>query len=186
METEKSILKPVSAKIALKVDKKFSPQEFFQDKKGLYVWNDFKERILKKAGPVDSGEFSVSSVDLLKRASDEKIEASLPPKHIFDESDVCAVIAEFISQQSKGEEGVLLSNGYANLFYTKSLVVHVGWGVFYGGWSVGAWPRDGGGSWGDCNRVFSPAIENSVTPSPALGSFVPCPNCGSKLGIVKI
>lgn len=156
---EESVLKKVKAKIGVKSTKGFDPKEFFKTGDGLYVYSDFKERILEKAETIKSAKtLNLSSFDLIASASDEKIENSLPKKHIFSETDVCAVIAGLIKKQSKGEEGVLRNNGYANLFYTPSFVVGVGWSDSR--WGVDTWFRDGGG-WAGGMRVFSPATVTS-------------------------
>ena len=65
------------------------------------------------------------------------------------------VIASLIARQPKGEEGVLLNTGYANLFYTPSYVVYVFWHAGRRGWGVGTYERDDDG-WRAGGRVFSP------------------------------
>jgi hypothetical protein len=55
-----------------------------------------------------------------------------------------------ISKQPNGEQGDLINNGYANLFYTASWVALVGWDRAGRGWDVGTWCRAG-------RRVVSPA-----------------------------
>ncbi len=133
------------------------PADYFKNRKGLFVWSGFKSRILGDAKSTAAGaEFKVSSFDLAKPVTDEQIEEALPKDHLFSISDVCAIIADLISKQPAGEEGVLLNNGYVNLFYTKDCVVGVLWGSFLGEWRVGAWGR-GGDGWLRGFRVFSPA-----------------------------
>lgn len=158
MKKSESVLKSVKAKIEVKLPKKYEPTEFFKNRDGLYVWNSFKDNVLEKAKAATVNSFSLSSFDLTKDAYDKEIEKELPKKHIFTETEVCAVIAGLIEKQSKGEEGTLLNTGYANIFYTKSLVVGVGWDSGYGRWHVFDWDR-GDGSWREGFRVFSPATE---------------------------
>lgn len=154
---DKNVLEEVGEKIGIEVPKDFDPKKFFKTRKGLYVWSDFKERILDKAPDVSGWPvISVDSFKLKESANDEEIEKSLLEKHIFSESEVCAAIADLIQKQSKGEEGVLQNNGYANLFYTKDFVVRVYWRVFHGEWNVDAWDR-GDDHWDGSCRVFSPA-----------------------------
>lgn len=149
------ILESITEKIPVEVTAEFNPQEFFRDREGLFVYSSFKEHILEKASIVSAGtKFELSSFKLIRSAEDEEIEKELPEKHIFSESDVCAIIAELISKQPKGEEGELLNTGYWNLFYTESFVVDVSWRD--GEWYVSAWDRDSYG-WSDGSRVFSPA-----------------------------
>ena len=156
MAKTKSVLKAIERKITVSNGDAFNPQEYYaQDRKGLYVYSSFKERILPKARPVRKGtKVDAVSFSLIEYATDEKIEEALGKKHLFSETDVCVLIAELISKQAKGEKGILVNTGYANLFYTSAFVVYVDWGG--GGWRVGAWYR-GGGEWGTGGRVFSPA-----------------------------
>lgn len=158
METKTNVLKEVTKLLDVKVAEKHDPKEFFQDREGLYIFSGFKNNIISKAEPTEEGkEFKLSSFELTENAYDDKIEASLPEKHIFSETDVCAIVADLISKQPDGGEGVLLNNGYANLFYTPSHVVDVGWSGTDREWSVGAWDRDD--YWVAGKRVFSPATE---------------------------
>ena len=151
------IIKSVDKKIVVKL-KKFDPTEFFKNREGLYVWSSFKDNILDKAKTIEKeSEFKISSYDLVKFGNDEEIEKELPEKHLFSETDVCALIASLIEKQPKGEEGTLQNNGYANLFYTSSHVVVVRWSG--GEWSVYDWYRRDG-RWGGGPRVFAPATES--------------------------
>ena len=63
-----------------------------------------------------------------------------------------------MEKQKNGEDGVLLNNGYANIFYINDFAgmlraVVVGWGA--GGWRVGVSSVEDPGRWGDGNHVFS-------------------------------
>lgn len=136
------ILEAVKEKISIKIEKPINPAEFFQNRKGLYVFSGFKERIIEKAKPVKTTEFSLVSFMLIEASYDKDIEKALPKKHIFKEGDVCSIISDLISKQPNGEEGTLLNDGYANLFYTKSFVVSVYWGSYDGEWIVSTWRRD--------------------------------------------
>lgn len=133
------------------------PDSFFRTGPGLYVWDDFRSRIVAQAKPTVAGTaFELNNALLTKNMSDEEIEKALPKGHLFDESALCAIIASMISEQPNGKEGKLLNNGYANLFYTSSCVVGVDWHADYRKWSVFTWERDGNG-WGAGVQVFSPA-----------------------------
>lgn len=154
MSNPKKILKVVKKKIALKIEEKHVPKEFFKDRKGLYVWSSFINIVEKAKETKADAKFTISSFDLTENASDEKIEKNLPKKHLFSETDVCAIVADLIEKQPKGEEGVLVNTGYANLFYTPSRVVCVYW--IGGLWRVLDWYRDDG-EWRAGHRVFSPA-----------------------------
>ena len=154
MKKTDKVLEVVEKKISFKTSEKFDPKEYYQNRKGLYIWSSFQEKILPKAKTVKKGvEFAIASFKLAKWATDEEIESALPKKHIFKEGDVCALISEMIAKQPEGQGGALLNTGYANLFYTKVFVVSVDW--FDVEWDVSTWGRGGRGWFGD-NRVFSP------------------------------
>lgn len=158
MNTKTTLLEPIAVDMKVDLTAAVDPKEFFQDRDGLYVWSDFKQRIIEKTtGPALAGSsYSIDSFKLLERADDAQIEAALPEKHVFSEDAVCAIVAELITKQPKGEEGTLLNNGYANLFYTPSFVVRVRWRSDGSRWHVCAWDRDGH-RWDSDERVFSPA-----------------------------
>lgn len=133
------------------------PVTFYQTRTGLCVWPDFQTRIVAQARPTDAG--TVSKLDhaiLTENMTDEQIEAVLPKEHLFTETLVCAAIAGLIALQPNGEDGVLLNNGYANLFYMCSCVVGVRWYAVGRGWDVSTWRRDDS-RWGAGGQVFSPA-----------------------------
>lgn len=157
----KNVLEAVVGKVTVEITGPIeAPQEFFNTRTGLFVWNDFKEKIVSKAEKVPMPfSATLNLFKLTENATDKAIENSLPEKHLFTESEVCAIITDLISKQPKGERGALLSDGNWNLFYTSSCVVGVGWGRFHGRWGVGAWER-GDGRWGAGRRVFSPATDN--------------------------
>lgn len=147
------VLKAVKAvKLAIKTP--VDPQEFFQTRDDLYVYSGFGDHILSKAKKSEPKTYSLESFDLVRSSKDEEIEQALGKEHLFDETEVCAIVAELVSKQPKGKKGTLQNNGYANLFYTGSFVVRVYWSGSH--WLVNAWDRDGGG-WPSGYRVFSPA-----------------------------
>lgn len=77
-----------------------------------------------------------------------------------------------MEKQKNGEDGVLLNNGWANLFYIKDQngvlrTVRVDW--YDGGWYVDAHSVEGPGRWRDGRRVFSrnSVLESSEPLAPA-------------------
>lgn len=150
------ILKEKDTDIELLIGTPVDPTEFFEDGKGLSVYSSFKERVLTKAKKLEGPqEYHLESLDLVQSADDKQIEDSLEERNRFKESDVCTIIAELISKQESGKEGLLLNNGYANLFYTPQCVVYVYW---YGSdWDVHAWDRVDS-RWTAGGRVFSPQL----------------------------
>ncbi len=104
------------------------PNEFYQTRSGLYVGGDFHKKVVKAAKTTDAGaSFTLNCAELMRNLTDSEIESALPKEHYFDETTLCAVIAALIANQLNGEEGTLLNNGYANLFYTRSCAVLVVW-----------------------------------------------------------
>lgn len=150
------ILEPINTGIEISIEKPVDPSEFFKTSDDFYVSSDFTNHIIAKATKVEQDtKYSVDSWSLETRSDDAQIEQALESR-TFEESEVCAVIADLISKQPKGKEGILQNNGYSNLFYTKDFVVYVFWSADGGYWSVHAWYR-GGGAWRVSYRVFSPA-----------------------------
>jgi len=157
----KTILKAAEQRIPL-TSKAHTPKKYFTNREGLYVWSTFANTVLAEAKATKSGKkFELASFDLAKDAYDADIEPALPEGYMFSETDACAAIAALIEKQAKGENGPLLTNGYANLFYTPSRVVYVCWGD--GEWSVDDWPR--GGDWDAGYRVFSLATDSQSSDS---------------------
>ncbi len=133
------------------------PDVFYHTRSGLYVWDDFRARVVTKAKPSEAGTtFKVDRFELMRDLTDAEIELPLPKNHFFDETVVCAVIAGLIARQANGEEGLLMNNGRANLFYTGSYVVRVDWDAGRRLSSVDTYRRDVI-RWRAGLRVFSPA-----------------------------
>lgn len=154
------ILDTVEPKITVEIAGPIEePKEFFQDRKGLYVWSSFKNNIVLKAEKVPMPfAKDICSFKLTKSANDKEIETELPEKHLFSENELCAILTDLIFKQPKGEEGTLLNNGNWNLFYTESFVVCVHWSSVAGGWRVSTWGR-ADSRWYTDERVFSPTTE---------------------------
>jgi hypothetical protein len=141
--------------ISLTTSVTYDPDVYYRTGKGLYVWNSFRNRIVANAKPTNAGTgYTLAAADLTKDATDKEIEAALPEGYLFDESAVCAIVAELIAKQPGGEAGHLQNNGRANLFYTRSCVVRVRWDAGDGEWRVLTWGR-GGDGWYAGRRVFS-------------------------------
>lgn len=133
------------------------PDVFYRTREGFYVYDDYRTRIVKNARPSEVGTtLKVECAELMRDLTDEEIEGALPKSHFFDETQVCAVIAGLIAMQPKGKSGTLINNGYANLFYTGSCVVDVGWNADSRECYVHTWRRVGH-RWRAGNQVFSPA-----------------------------
>ncbi|OHA88234.1 MAG: hypothetical protein A2653_00635 [Candidatus Zambryskibacteria bacterium RIFCSPHIGHO2_01_FULL_43_25] len=142
--------------VTVTLKERHNPDEFYRTRSGLFVQPDFRAGVIAEANPSEAGEsFNLKYADLGRDASDSEIEEVLGKSHFFGETQVCAIVADFIAKQQNGEDGTLLNGGRANLFYTGSCVVDVHW--YAGrGWRVVVWSR-GGDEWRAGRRVFSPA-----------------------------
>lgn len=157
MPSVATVLKPVKSPVTVTTTEKSDPKAYFTTREGLYVWENFKDRIVAKAKPVKKDtEYAVQAYDLKESATDAVIENNLPTNRLFTPSELCALIPVLIAQQAKGQKGALVNTGYANLFYTKDFVVLVVWND--SAWHVGAWRRDDS-RWHAGDRVFSPATD---------------------------
>ena len=154
--TQASVLTPRGS-VSLTLSQPHDPDAFYRTRSGLYAWKDFRDRIVTNAKLVPTGTtYQLAVFELKEWVTDEQIEAVLPEHHLFNESALCAIVAELIGKQRNGEPGDLEHTGYANLLYTASCVVCVDWFADDREWSVDAWDR-GGSGWDADDRVFSPA-----------------------------
>ena len=145
--------------VSLTLAASHDPDTYYQTRKGLHVWDDYRRLVVAKAKPVDVGsKFAVNIAELALDASDKKIEDALPKSHLFDESVLCAVIAEMIAKQPNGEAGDLDNRGHVNLFYTTSCVGRVDWDCSGRVWRVNAWQRRSSACLAG-SRAFSPATD---------------------------
>jgi len=146
-----------SITVALPAD--HNPNEFYQTRSGLWVSEDFRSRVVAKAKPSPAGtSFKLDRATLAKNLTDSEIEVALPVAHIFSETEVCAIVVALIAEQLEGQEGTLLNNSCANLFFTASCVVGVRWFAGDRGWGVGAWTLDDC-QWSAGGQVFSLATD---------------------------
>lgn len=144
------------------VDKPVDPKQFFKTRTGLYVWDGYyRDRILSVAKKVKSlPALMISHQTLIKAATDAEIRRELPEGHIFqDTSAFCVYLSVMIEQQKNSEDGILLNNGYANIFYVigkngEVFMVGVDWCSDYRRWDVFAWPL-GVNRWDAGSRAFS-------------------------------
>ncbi|MDO8183818.1 MAG: hypothetical protein Q7T49_02440 [bacterium] len=133
------------------------PVEFYQTRKGLKVSESFRNLVLCKAQPTESGvTFRVKTQILAYVVSESEVENKLGDKRFFDESAVCAIIAELIVKQSNGEDGILRLNEDANFFHLSSCLVCVRWNYVDREWTVYAGHRNPSLGWSGGDQVFSP------------------------------
>ena len=124
---------------------------------GLYAYENFVDRVRSRAQKVESMEaLALPYSDLDEdSAYDSRIGSSLGQGYEFSETEVCYVIDRLVSRQLNGEDGDLLTNGYANLFYIKNgSVVDVRWYTGHRDWFIDDWDRETD-RWLRGIRVFS-------------------------------
>ncbi len=122
-----------------------------------FVWDNFTSWFMGKTeqpfegSTLKYGMLSRSSVDgpiIAELGGEEKAETTL------------AEVFALMSAQPNGENGALLTNGYANIFYVRNAkgvlrAVRVGWDADDGGWDVYAFSVADPSSWGGGRLVFS-------------------------------
>jgi hypothetical protein len=99
-----------------------NPHDFFKIREDLWTSNSFNDCILSGASKkkVLADETTISYADLAKEANDAEIGAELPEGYVFEDVNMfLAHLATLIEGQWGGKEGMLLSNGCANIFYVK-------------------------------------------------------------------
>ena len=158
--TETSLLKPVTKATVPARTKPFNAAEFYQIGPGLYVYDTFTDRLdVNARQTVDSAPERPYVALLLKvSAYDTDIRKELPEIHLSTLED----IAGLIEAQPNGKSGLLLSNGYANIFYIEGrngevFAVSVVWSSDdYREWNVVDWQLDEIGSWLADYQVLCP------------------------------
>ncbi len=135
-----------------------------------YLGSNFKNWFLEGKGkiedPIDEQELcshrlqksSTSGPILTELGGDEKSETTL--------TEMFSLMEKQMEKQKDGETGVLLTNGYTNIFYIedqKATLREVGVNRYDGGWSVEAlsvenwYPSDLGSRVFSRNSVFKPS-----------------------------
>ena len=118
-----------------------------------YFGDNFQEHFLKK---VEEGVESTTlkAYRLKEDSLDPPIIAALGDNH----ETKLLHLWELLKKQPKGEDGVLLTNGYANIFYIRAIdgtlwAVSADWDGGYG-WDVGAHSVEDPNRWNADNQVF--------------------------------
>lgn len=140
----------------------FDPQQFFQVRQGLFVWDAFRERIVAAAwSTLLLPATEIASFDLVTRANDEAIQSELPDGHVFEDAgEFCACLAGMLECQKQGDAaGDLITTAYANIFYVRGVAgevfaVNVYWDKGYREWLVNVYPLNAD-PWDAGRRVFS-------------------------------
>jgi len=99
----------------------FDHHKFFQNRKGLWISEEFVERILSVTKKTERIQLPkhVSGFTLPKNMSDAEIRRELGDNHVFSATEGCVAIDEMIYRQPNGENGDLVNDGKANIFYVR-------------------------------------------------------------------
>lgn len=138
-------------------------REYFVNRPGLYIRPGFQALILNSDLKADQaqGIDKVCYVDVPHDMFDADILSRFigNASHVAMNSFSLSQIAELIDLQKNGEAGLMLLNGYANIFCfqgadNKLLFVTLCWSSNYANWRIEAFDTDENGSWNEGCRVF--------------------------------
>lgn len=165
---KRTLLQPIGTIVVSATSEKFETSKRFvagnKPVKISIVWDDFQRWFGDKVeDPI--GETTLGYVELKRNSRDKPIIAELGGEEKAETT--LAEIFSLMSNQPNGEDGVLLTNGYANIFYVKDVsgvlrAVDVGWRD--GGWFVSAFSVVRPDVWFGGFRIFS---RNSASPVSA-------------------
>jgi hypothetical protein len=123
----------------------FDPHKFFQNREGLWRSDAFVRQILSVAKKTERIQLPehVSCFVLPKNMNDAEVRKGLGDNHVFSATEGCAVITGMISRQPNGENGDLINDGKANIFYVRGkddevFTVDVDWNAGGRNWVVSA------------------------------------------------
>ncbi|MFH0806701.1 MAG: hypothetical protein V1885_03195 [Candidatus Brennerbacteria bacterium] len=127
----------------------------------LYFWDNFTSWILS-AMPETIPAFhgTLAKFELTRSMYDSEILSELGQPIPFTIGEFAALIRDLLTKQPKGEDGLLLANGYVNIFYVKLddkrvVAVDVCWGSDDRRWRCYARALGARGRWSDGYCVFS-------------------------------
>ncbi|MDO8303215.1 MAG: hypothetical protein Q7T18_08235 [Sedimentisphaerales bacterium] len=159
----KSILSLLGS-VTFAATKKFVARDNFRIGKAGIGWmgENFKNRFLGKTEE-PAPEATLRYHKLNESSLDGPILAELGDKT----ETTLANLFSLLSLQTKGQSGILLTNGYANIFYVRDAAgelraVGADWRSGHGGWHVRAFTVTGPHGWRAGNQVFS---RNSCLPA---------------------
>lgn len=131
---------------AVEISERHDPESFWQTRPGLYVYDDFRNRIVVAAKPTEAGaKFKkLPRLKLGRNATGEELKIARP-NGIWTATDFCPWLAAKLAKQADGKDGEFLNNGWANLFLVEGIdgevfVVRVSW--LGGEWYVDTWLLD--------------------------------------------
>ena len=153
-------LKLVVESIAVETDPFMKNLFFWEDLAKLYLPPDFSSRMLMAISEkVPAFEGVLMKTRLIKPMHDSEILLELGHPELYYPDEFAAIMRCFILSQLNKEEGVLITNGYDNIFYVQLerahvVMVRLYWHITNNSWSLGICDLDNiGRHQGDC--VFS-------------------------------
>lgn len=146
----------------------FNPNiyRYFKTRNGLYVSDDFNDKILRAIelqGSVPSATIVIYC--LTKDADDTEIREEMPNNHVFEDTySFCTYLAYMIDEQQNGRTAVFVTNGNWNIFYVRGVhneifSVNVRWRGVLRRWEVSAYIPDG-----ECWSIGSCAFSCNINP----------------------
>jgi len=149
-----------TTKTSATTEKFVAKEKFVKDSKEVKfygIWNNFTEWFLSDDGKIEDpiGSQELRYGNLTKDSVDRPIIEELGGEAKAETT--LSELYDLLKKQAKGEEGDLLTNGYANIFYIKNTedvlrAVHVYW--HNAGWYVSASSVESSYGWSARYRVF--------------------------------
>ena len=136
----------------------FNKDKFFSEK---FIWmsESFKKCIFSEIeSSISSANYTLASLQLTQSLSDFNIRKDLGEDEVVTPHQWAQEMCALMNQQSRGQEGLLLISGYANIRYVKLsngtvLAVLVYWDAHDCQWRCNTWGL-GGVGWGAGFRFF--------------------------------
>jgi hypothetical protein len=118
-------------------------REFFSHFK-ISRSKDFASLVLDRVyRPISLPSTTLTRRDVIKDSIDSELRPELEPKHIFTIEEFLGYSLALIAQQAKGQNGSLITTGYANIFYVvvdkDVLSVGLDWSNTRGFWKKSNW-----------------------------------------------
>ncbi len=141
-------LKLITDGIAIATES-FTKESFFGKKGPVKLWlgSNFEQWVLPLIPEtIEAFQGTLTQTKLTKYMLDSEILTELGHPEPFTPGEFAALIRDLLTKQPKGEEGTLLMNGYANVFYVqlegRVVAVRVLWSSDGRGWGLDAFGLD--------------------------------------------
>jgi len=134
-----------------------------------WIGENFQKAFLNGKGKIekDVAEAVFRIFKLIEDSVDTSIIAELGGEEVAETT--LAQVFALLQLQGKGQKGVLLTNGCANIFYVRGdsdtlWAVYGRWDSYYRYWSIGARPVSHPRGWSADNRVVSRSTSLLLPP----------------------